>query len=481
MNDSIYLLINQIDSPLFKKGGKIHIKKKNRGKLTASAKRAGMGVQEFARHVLANKDKYSPTLVKRAAFAKGIGGSQIKKHKHKNGGILKAQEGTGNLYAPHPLSPVGIALNQAKAMAKGKTPLPPGVKEVVGPDGKKIAIRTEQPLVPLEQSIAEWLPGTGDVAEVGYIADDVKNGNLGSATLGAGLLLLPGNAGKLLKTNVGKKISNFLNKDIFNYDELWARIKHPTWQKYYHGSPKEFDIKNFYKGTVADSGLHMSDRKEVAEYFAENGPYNPDKSTVYEFYAPKPTMEFMDLHKNGINMLSGNTQQIAGNHLGRGIFHGTPHGQLEYRALRESGGEDVIDFLPTYTNDRFGNTIEPYQLKRDVTIPIEKYHWPDRPKHVDDRLKEMRKQYDTAIENSDYDIVELLNSEVSDIMAENGHPVIKYANNNAFEGGGMSYMLFDRSKLHLINPEHQFKMKHALTGLGTGLGVSYGISRLKDE
>lgn len=45
-------------------GGKIHIKKKNRGKFTAAAKRAGMGVQEYARHVLANKDRYSSTLVK---------------------------------------------------------------------------------------------------------------------------------------------------------------------------------------------------------------------------------------------------------------------------------------------------------------------------------------------------------------------------------------------------------------------------------
>lgn len=116
----------------------------------------------------------------------------------KNGGILKAQEGTGNLYAPHPLSPVGIALNQARAMAKGKTHLPPGVKDVVGPDGKKVAIRIEQPLVPLEQSIAEWLPGTGDVAEVGYIANDVKNGNYGSATLAAAMIALPGNVGKLL-------------------------------------------------------------------------------------------------------------------------------------------------------------------------------------------------------------------------------------------------------------------------------------------
>ena len=33
--------------------------------------------------------------------------------------------------------------------------LPLGVREVAGPDGKKVAIRTEQPLVPLEQSIAE--------------------------------------------------------------------------------------------------------------------------------------------------------------------------------------------------------------------------------------------------------------------------------------------------------------------------------------
>lgn len=120
----------------------------------------------------------------------------------KNGGILKAQGGTGNLYAPHPLSPVGIALNQARAMAKMKGDqqyLPPGVKEVVGPDGKKVAIRTEQPLVPLEQSIAEWLPGTGDVAEVGYIANDVKNGNYGSAALAAAMVALPGNVGKIFR------------------------------------------------------------------------------------------------------------------------------------------------------------------------------------------------------------------------------------------------------------------------------------------
>lgn len=55
---------------MFKKGNKIKIKKANRGKFTESAKRAGMGVQEYASHVLANKDKYSSTLVKRANFAR---------------------------------------------------------------------------------------------------------------------------------------------------------------------------------------------------------------------------------------------------------------------------------------------------------------------------------------------------------------------------------------------------------------------------
>lgn len=54
--------------PLFKEGG-IMIKKENRGKFTESANRANMGVQEYARHILANKEYYSPTLIKRANFA----------------------------------------------------------------------------------------------------------------------------------------------------------------------------------------------------------------------------------------------------------------------------------------------------------------------------------------------------------------------------------------------------------------------------
>lgn len=68
-------------------GGPINIKKKNRGKFTESANRAGMGVQEYARHILANKDKYSSTLVKRANFARNFGG-----RKKAYGGYIEGQE-----------------------------------------------------------------------------------------------------------------------------------------------------------------------------------------------------------------------------------------------------------------------------------------------------------------------------------------------------------------------------------------------------
>jgi hypothetical protein len=58
----------------------IHIKKANKGKFTASANKAGMGVQGFANKVLsAPKGKYSAKLRKRAVFAHNAAGWNHKK------------------------------------------------------------------------------------------------------------------------------------------------------------------------------------------------------------------------------------------------------------------------------------------------------------------------------------------------------------------------------------------------------------------
>ena len=54
--------------------GGININPANKGKFTASANRAGMSVQEFASKVLANKEDYSSTQVKRANFARNAAG-----------------------------------------------------------------------------------------------------------------------------------------------------------------------------------------------------------------------------------------------------------------------------------------------------------------------------------------------------------------------------------------------------------------------
>ena len=54
---------------MMKNGSKIHIKKKNRGKFSASARKAGQSVQEHAKSVL-NNPNATPLQKKRANFAR---------------------------------------------------------------------------------------------------------------------------------------------------------------------------------------------------------------------------------------------------------------------------------------------------------------------------------------------------------------------------------------------------------------------------
>ncbi len=67
--------------------GGININPANKGKFTASANRAGMSVQDFASKVLANKEDYSSTQVKRANFAHVFGGRN-----YQNGGYVMGEE-----------------------------------------------------------------------------------------------------------------------------------------------------------------------------------------------------------------------------------------------------------------------------------------------------------------------------------------------------------------------------------------------------
>ena len=64
-------------------GGKIHIKPSKRGTFTAAAKKHGKSVQAFASQVLANKNRYSSAMVKKANFARNAA------RWHAEGGILE--------------------------------------------------------------------------------------------------------------------------------------------------------------------------------------------------------------------------------------------------------------------------------------------------------------------------------------------------------------------------------------------------------
>ena len=108
--------------PIGKDG--IYIKPSKRGTFTAAAKKHGMGVQEFARHVLANKENYSASMVKKANFARNAA-----KWKHEYGGfadsglpkyggcsMMNTTIGLGEAFLPAAASTIGNMwlMNQIK-------------------------------------------------------------------------------------------------------------------------------------------------------------------------------------------------------------------------------------------------------------------------------------------------------------------------------------------------------------------------------
>ena len=72
------------DLPTEMKKGGIHIAPSKRGTFTAAATKHGKGVQEFASQVLANKENYSPAMVKKANFARNAS-----KWQHEYGGMYE--------------------------------------------------------------------------------------------------------------------------------------------------------------------------------------------------------------------------------------------------------------------------------------------------------------------------------------------------------------------------------------------------------
>ena len=111
-------LSNSFESPelnTFAKGGKIYIKPSKRGTFTAAAKRHGKSVQSFASQVLANKENYSPAMVKKANFARNAAkwhsfGGDLNTHgaDFTNGQIIV---GNGGTHEENPMEGVPMGMD----------------------------------------------------------------------------------------------------------------------------------------------------------------------------------------------------------------------------------------------------------------------------------------------------------------------------------------------------------------------------------
>ena len=100
-------------TPQHSDGGSIHIAKNKRGTFKAQASRMGMSTQQAASHILANKDDYSPAMVKKAVFAHNFA--------HADGGPLESDE--DNLLAPiikyYEDSSPSLSIEDQNTFAKG--------------------------------------------------------------------------------------------------------------------------------------------------------------------------------------------------------------------------------------------------------------------------------------------------------------------------------------------------------------------------
>ena len=79
--ESFFQVHGDLDAEMYKAGSTIHIDPSKVGTFTAAATEHGKSVQGFASQVLANKENYSPTMVKKANFARNAA-----KWKHQDGG-----------------------------------------------------------------------------------------------------------------------------------------------------------------------------------------------------------------------------------------------------------------------------------------------------------------------------------------------------------------------------------------------------------
>ena len=231
---------------------------------------------------------------------------------------------------------------------------------------------------------------------------------------------------------VGKGVS-YVSKPAVLYN-IKKFVQHPTYRTYYHGSPEPFPIKNFYRGTQFDIGLHVGDRDIAASMARKDSPYGT--GVIYKFRAPRPSAETIDIGSNNYRHLSENMPWEA--HPKEGFpsnyFDSYPGDKLKLKLLKENGAEPTL-YTPERQNTRL-YTENPATLNLRNQFPkIKKYFQKEA-----DAIMDKAKQYEDmgGWEISDWERkfvreAEQINTEAADLLSKAGYKVVKYVNSNPYE------------------------------------------------
>ena len=187
-------------TPQYKEGGKIYIKPSKRGTFTAAATKHGKSVQEFSRQVLANKENYSPAIVRKANFARNAA------HWH------DGNSGTSflNMQSSTPLERMNAFIQQQQLQKAVRKQAEKVQAQRDAKMQRRMLVKEENPGLKPVSLISAFTP-IGDVEQVGLAAENAKQGNYGQAALGLGMLVLPNFLAKAIRA---RKISNALNKEL---------------------------------------------------------------------------------------------------------------------------------------------------------------------------------------------------------------------------------------------------------------------------
>lgn len=228
-----------------------------------------------------------------------------------------------------------------------------------------------------------------------------------------------------------------------NNPNVRARLRHPTYKKYYHGTANVFDIQDAQMGTPLNSGLHASGTPTIAKsvMHSRSGAY----PRVEEFWAPRPSTETIDTWDNGITQLS--SRYTIEPRTGMSSYYAAGKNSLLFKLIRKQGGNPVmVKGKPAF------------QIAEPVTLNLRKSIYPKIPKSAHSEIDDLLKEYSSKRYSDSFwrripkeyeQRLSEINKRAAEIMSEAGYKVVKYNNTNPYEGGGgTSYFITDPSKIY---------------------------------